>query len=84
VGRRVDGRTDRHDEAHSSFPQFCERISQLHMDRPGIQGRSRKGGWGGGGRLRGLHERQSPSGGKINILNKRKDFLCSTYFKLRI
>jgi len=49
VGRRVDGRTDRHDEAHSSFPQFCERISQLHMDRPGIQGRSRKGGWGGGG-----------------------------------
>jgi hypothetical protein len=23
--RRTDGRTDRHDEANSRFPQFCER-----------------------------------------------------------
>jgi len=24
-GRRTDGRTDGHDEAHSPFSQFCER-----------------------------------------------------------
>jgi len=34
------------------------------------------GGRGGGEKLRGLPERHSPSGGKINILNKIKDFLC--------
>ena len=29
AGRQTDGRTDRHDEANSHFPKFCERVKEL-------------------------------------------------------
>ena len=49
VDGHTDGRTDRHDKAHSRFSQFCEKcLTKIVPEgRRGGRGTERMGQWGG-------------------------------------